>query len=105
MYPFVDFEQEADSCCLAEVAGLPGVLANSTTELEAVACAQAPALRVLADRRENGEPAPESAALELSRREMAKRVTHDEWHRTEARRVLGGADLHWLNREGRGRVA
>jgi predicted RNase H-like HicB family nuclease len=44
----VETERETDGRWIAEVLGLPGVLAYGTTESEAIASAQALALRVLA---------------------------------------------------------
>jgi predicted RNase H-like HicB family nuclease len=55
----VEIEQEADGRWLAEVVELPGVLAYGATRDEALAKAEALALRVIADRLEHGEPAPE----------------------------------------------
>jgi predicted RNase H-like HicB family nuclease len=52
-------EQEPDGRWLAEVEALPGVLAYGTTRVDAVAKVQALALRVLAERLENGEALPE----------------------------------------------
>jgi predicted RNase H-like HicB family nuclease len=46
----VESEREGDGRWIAEVMDLPGVMAYGTTENEAVASAQALALRVLADR-------------------------------------------------------
>jgi predicted RNase H-like HicB family nuclease len=46
----VETEREDDGRWIAEVLDLPGVMAYGTTENEAVASAQALALRVLADR-------------------------------------------------------
>jgi predicted RNase H-like HicB family nuclease len=54
----VEYEQEADGRWLAEVLELPGVLTYGKTPEEAVAHAQALALRVVADKLENGESAP-----------------------------------------------
>ena len=54
----VEYEQEEDGRWLAEVMELPGVLAYGETPDEVVAHAQALALRVVADRLENGESAP-----------------------------------------------
>jgi predicted RNase H-like HicB family nuclease len=51
----VEYEQEEDGRWLAEVLELPGVLAYGQTSEEAMAKAQALALRVLADRLEHGE--------------------------------------------------
>jgi predicted RNase H-like HicB family nuclease len=51
----IEFETETDGRWLAEVLELPGVLAYGATSEEAVARAQALALRVLADRLEHGE--------------------------------------------------
>jgi predicted RNase H-like HicB family nuclease len=55
----VEYEQEEDGRWLAEVVELPGVLAYGRTSDQAIAKAQALALRVLADRLEHGESAPE----------------------------------------------
>ena len=55
----VEYEQEEDGRWLAEVLQLPGVLAYGQTQEEAIARAQALALRVLADRLEHGEGANE----------------------------------------------
>jgi len=59
MFLTLEIEQEADGRFIAEVPDLPGVLAYGATQEQAVARAQALALalRVLADRLENGEPA------------------------------------------------
>jgi predicted RNase H-like HicB family nuclease len=48
-------EQEVDGRWIAEVVELPGVLAYGASQDEAVARAQALALRVIADRLENDE--------------------------------------------------
>jgi predicted RNase H-like HicB family nuclease len=55
----VEYELEEDGRWLAEVPELPGVLAYAPTSDEAIAKAQALALRVLADRLEHGEAARE----------------------------------------------
>jgi len=55
----VEYEREDDGRWLAEVIELPGVLVYGDTENEAIAKAQALALRVLADRLEHGEGKPE----------------------------------------------
>jgi predicted RNase H-like HicB family nuclease len=55
----VEAEQEVDGRWLAEVPELPGVLAYGATRPEAIAKAQALALRVIADRLEHGEPVPQ----------------------------------------------
>jgi len=55
----VEYEEESDGRWLAEVLELSGVLAYGKTSDEAIAKAQALALRVLADRLERGEGAPE----------------------------------------------
>jgi predicted RNase H-like HicB family nuclease len=55
----VEYEQETDGRWLAEVLELPGVLAYGQTSDEAIAKSQALALRVVADRLEHGETAPE----------------------------------------------
>jgi predicted RNase H-like HicB family nuclease len=55
----IEYEQEEDGRWFAEVLELPGVLAYGQTSDEAIAKAQALALRVLADRLEHGEGTPE----------------------------------------------
>ena len=55
----VELEQESEGRWLAEVVELPGVLAYGATRDETLARAEALALRVIADRLEHGERAPE----------------------------------------------
>jgi predicted RNase H-like HicB family nuclease len=55
----IDVEQESDGRWLAEVETLPGTLAYGVTKTDAVAKVQALALRVLAERLEQGEAVPE----------------------------------------------
>jgi predicted RNase H-like HicB family nuclease len=57
----VDVEQEDDGRWIGEVPALPGVLVYAATEKEARAKAEALALRVIADRLENGETVPSEA--------------------------------------------
>ena len=59
----VEIEREDDGRWIAEVVGLPGVQAYGLTREEAVARAEALALRVLADRIEHGEVVPELSGL------------------------------------------
>jgi len=65
MYLTLEVDQEADGRYIAEVTDLPGVLAYGVTEAEAMARIQALALRVLADRLEHGEPAPNLLSLDF----------------------------------------
>jgi predicted RNase H-like HicB family nuclease len=51
----VEIEEEEDGRWIADIADLPGVMAYGETEDEAIAKVQALALRVVADRLENGE--------------------------------------------------
>jgi predicted RNase H-like HicB family nuclease len=62
----VEYEREDDGRWLAEVIELPGVLAYGQTSDEAIAKAQALALRVLADRLEQGESAPEFVTISFA---------------------------------------
>ena len=62
----VEYEREDDGRRLAEVIELPGVLAYGQTSDEAIAKAQALALRVLADRLENGDSAPEFVTISFA---------------------------------------
>ena len=59
----VELEQEDDGRWIAEVVELPGVVAYGDTRDAALAKVEALALRVIADRLENGEPAPELSNL------------------------------------------
>ena len=54
----IETEKEQDGRWIAEVPALPGVLAYGATKAEAGAKVQALALRVIADRLENGEQLP-----------------------------------------------
>jgi predicted RNase H-like HicB family nuclease len=58
----IETEQEQDGRWIAEVPSLPGVLAYGETKSDASAKAQALALRVIADRLDNGEPLPREIA-------------------------------------------
>ncbi len=58
----IESEREEDGRWIAEVPALPGVLAYGATEAEACARAKVLALRVIADRLENGEPLPREIA-------------------------------------------
>ena len=55
----VDVEQEDDGRWLAEIPELPGALAYGQTRSEAIARVEALALRVIADRLDNGESVPD----------------------------------------------
>jgi predicted RNase H-like HicB family nuclease len=52
---YLEFEREADGRWIAEVLGMPGVLAYGQRRAEARGKARALALRVLADRLAHGE--------------------------------------------------
>ena len=62
----IEYEREDDGRWLAEVIELPGVLAYGQTSDVAIAKAQALALRVLADRLENGDTAPEFVTISFA---------------------------------------
>ena len=51
----VELDRETDGRWIAEVVDLPGVMVYGATREEALAAAQALALRVLADKLEHGE--------------------------------------------------
>ena len=57
----IELEREENGRWIAEVPALPGVLAYGDNEAEARAHAISLALRVIADRIDNGEPLPEEA--------------------------------------------
>jgi len=52
----IESEQEADGRWLAEVIELPGVMGYGQVRVDAIQHVQALALRVIAERIENGEP-------------------------------------------------
>ena len=55
----VEVEQETDGRWIAEVAAIPGAMAYGASKEEAVAKVEVLVLRVLADKLEHGEKAPE----------------------------------------------
>jgi predicted RNase H-like HicB family nuclease len=57
----IETEREEDGRWLGEIAELPGVMAYGATEAEARHKVTVLALRVMADRIENGEPLPAAA--------------------------------------------
>ena len=62
----VELEREDDGRWIAEVLDLPGVMAYGESAEEAQAKVQALALRVVADRLENGEAGPEFLQIEFN---------------------------------------
>jgi predicted RNase H-like HicB family nuclease len=58
----IETEGEEDDRWIAEVPALPGVLVYGTTEADARSKVQALALRVIAERLENGEALPREIA-------------------------------------------
>lgn len=58
----IEAEREEDGRWIADVPALPGVMAYGKTEAEARSKVKALALRVIADRFENGEPLPRELA-------------------------------------------
>ena len=66
MHLTIEHEQEDDGRWLAEVPELPGVLAYGATALEAMARAEALALRVLAERLEHNETGPQSISIAVA---------------------------------------
>jgi predicted RNase H-like HicB family nuclease len=54
----IETEHEDDGRWIAELPALPGVMSYGATEQEAIAKVKVLALRVIADRFENGEPLP-----------------------------------------------
>ena len=58
----IESEREVDGRWIAEVPALPGVLAYGDSDLAARSKVQTLAVRVIADRLENGEPLPHELA-------------------------------------------
>jgi predicted RNase H-like HicB family nuclease len=61
----VETGREVDGRWIAEIPALPGVLTYGATEKEAIASAQALALRVLADRIEEQKEPAETVTVEI----------------------------------------
>ena len=61
----IEHEREEDGRWLAEVPELAGVLAYGATADEAMAKAESLALRVLAERLDNGEAKPQSISIRI----------------------------------------
>ena len=61
----VETELETDGRWIAEIVDVPGVLAYGATENEAVASAQALALRILADRIEQQKEPTETVTVSI----------------------------------------
>lgn len=55
----IEVEQESDGRWIAEAPEIPGGLAYGSSKEEAISKVETLVLRILADRLENGEPAPE----------------------------------------------
>jgi predicted RNase H-like HicB family nuclease len=62
----LEIEQEDDGRWLAEVVDLPGVLAYGDSQQAALAKVQALALRVIAERLEHGETAPDLLSISFN---------------------------------------
>lgn len=62
----IEIEQEEDGRWIAEVPGLPGVLAYGATSNEAMTKAEILALRVLAEKLEQGESRPEPITISIA---------------------------------------
>jgi predicted RNase H-like HicB family nuclease len=61
----LECEQEVNGRWIAEVPELPGVLSYGDSATDAISKAEILALRVIADRLENGESEPVSISLSL----------------------------------------
>jgi len=62
----VEMEQESDGRWIAEVPDLPGVMAYGETREDALAKVKALVLRVIADRLEHGETAPDLPSISFA---------------------------------------
>lgn len=71
MHLTVEIDREADGRWIAEVIDLPGVVAYGASRDEAMARAEALALRVLADRLEHGEAGPDLVSVSFRTAEAA----------------------------------
>lgn len=62
----IELDREDDGRWIAEIAALPGVMAYGKTRQEAIAKVEALALRVVADRTEEGKTPIKSASLSFA---------------------------------------
>lgn len=62
----VEFSREDDGRWIADIPALPGVTVYGRTRKQALASAQALALRVIADRLEHGEAVPGPVAVSFA---------------------------------------
>ena len=62
----IEYEREADGRWIAEIPELPGVMAYGATADEAAAKAEVLALRVIAERLEQGEVKPMDLSISLA---------------------------------------
>ena len=86
----IEVEQEDDGRWIAEVTGLPGVVAYGITQEEAEHKVQGLARRVMADRLENGEAPADLVDITLSRLTAGGR-----WNRlSSVSLVRGGCGGH-----------
>lgn len=63
MYLTLEIDREEDGRWIAEIPSLPGVIAYGESRDQAIARAEALALRVLADRLEHGEAGPDLGSV------------------------------------------
>jgi predicted RNase H-like HicB family nuclease len=63
MFMRIEVEIEDDGRWIAEVPALPGAMTYGASRAEAISKVEALVLRILADRVENGEAAPELEAV------------------------------------------
>lgn len=66
MHLSIEYEREEDGRWLAEVPELPGVLTYGATAEDAMVKAEALALRVLAERLEQGESRPQPITISIA---------------------------------------
>jgi predicted RNase H-like HicB family nuclease len=62
----VEFSREVDGRWIADIAALSGVTVYGRTRKQALVAAEALALRVIADRIEHGEAAPDGMAVSFA---------------------------------------
>ena len=67
----LECEQEVDGRWIAEVPELPGVLSYGDSAADAMSKAEILALRVIADRLENGDSEPVSGSCRLAENSLA----------------------------------
>jgi predicted RNase H-like HicB family nuclease len=90
--------QEIDGLWIAEVPELPGVLAYGSSSAAAIARAEFLALRVIADRLENGESKPVSIHFLFH-------FLHEQLALSQSKERMSSLAVHWMESQASARIS